>query len=396
MLFQNPAFLWGMLAVVVPIALHFWHQQRAKPLPWAMLRWLQTPNQPPKRGLHFDELWLFLLRCVLLIVLALLLARPTLPPAQHVPQKAVHLVVPDVAAAFRFELEQARQRGEPIYWATNVPTPTIDLAAPPNAPLNPLTVQAAVNQLQTTQARLHLYVQNTPVWADAPPVSMPPGFVLHTLPAPANQPATNTVLPLLAGKVLAVAETGRWVVRPAQRAGQQRVGSVPLRVAIQLRNPDERRAVRAALSALQETYQLPFLVDKNLTAPPNWLITDRPATLTAPGTFITTTAPPTRPDLPGVTYLPGLLTGSSSDLLTTGQLPERLGTLLAEWLGLREGRAALPGLAFAALFGSAPAGQWAATATAETTAHPRNTLQIGLLVLCLSLLLLERWWATRW
>jgi hypothetical protein len=397
-MFQNPALLWGMLAVAVPIALHFWHQQRAKPLPWAMLRWLQTPNQPPKRGFRFDELWLLLLRCGLLVVLSLLLARPTLPPDANVPTKAVHLVEPNrtVTDGFRFELEQARQRGEAIYWATDVPTRATDLGTlPPDARTNPLTVQAAVNQLQTSQARLHIYAQNTLAWTDAPLVVMPSDFVLHALPAATNTPTTTAILSLPIGKAIGVDEQGRWVLQPAPKPGQKAVGTLPLRVLVQFRNPDERRAVRAALGALQETYQLPFIIDENSPAnPPNWVITDRPVEQPTPGTFYTTTAPPTRPDQPNVTYLTGPFT-PTNDLLTPGQLPERLGTLLAARLGLQATPAPLSASAFTALFVPAPPAPLAAEATGSATAHPRNTLQTALLVLFLSLLLLERWVATR-
>lgn len=404
MTFQNPAFLWAVLAVAVPVALHFWHQQRAKPLPWAMLRWLETPNQPPKRGFRFDNLWLLLLRCALLIGLALLLARPTLPPDDQTPLGAVHLVEPDrrVVDAFRFELDRALQRGERLFWATDVPAPVEELGTlPTNAPVpNPLLWQGAIGQVRTPRTRLHLYVRNTPAWVDAPPVSVPEAFVLHALPDLPNRAMPNRIVALPGGRFLGVGTDGRLTSLPQKTAQQSVVATAPLRVWVQFRNPDERRTVRAALAALTSAYGLTYRLDEQPVSAKkyDWIITDRPIEQPVAGALYTTTAPPIRPDLPSVTYLPGPLT-TANDAVANGQLPEQLGNALAEWLGLSAGWAPLSGRAFAALFvpmatGSAQASV-IGSATNPETVQPRPALQTGLLVLFLGLLLAERWLALR-
>ncbi|MEZ0608935.1 BatA domain-containing protein [Fibrella sp. WM1] len=402
-MFQNPGLLWGMLAVAVPIALHFWHQQQAQPMPWAMLRWLETPNQPPKRGFRFDNLWLLLLRCLLLIVLALLLARPELPQTGTTKQGAIHLVEPNrqVVDAFKFELEQARQRGDQLVWVTDTPTPIDELGTLPSADrataaLNPLTVQAAIEQFQSPQTRLHLYLRNTVTWTDAPPINVPTGFVLHALPVRAAAPTADRVVALASGRFLGLDSQGRLASLTQKTANQRVVATAPLPVLIQFRQPDERRTVRAALAALTATYGLTFLIDEQPVANKSygWVLTEQPVRQPNPGTVYLTTAPITQADDPAVTYLARPLT-TVNPLVANGLLPEQLGNTLAMSLGLTAGPAPLSQQAFAGLFVPTPTLSANATATASLAAHPRNTLQTGLLVLFLSLLLAERWWALR-
>ncbi|CCH02588.1 hypothetical protein FAES_4589 [Fibrella aestuarina BUZ 2] len=392
-----------MLAVAVPIALHFWHQQQAKPMPWAMLRWLETPNQPPKRGFRFDNLWLLLLRCLLLMVLALLLARPELPQADTAKKGALHLVEPNrqVVDAFKFELEQARQRGEQLVWATDTPTPVDELGTLPTTgqpadALNPLTVQAAVAQVGSPQNRLHLYLRNTTSWTDAPPINVPPGFVLHALPVRAAAATSDRVVALAGGRFLGTDRNGRLTTLTQKTPGQRVVATAPLPVLVQFRQPDERRTVRAALAALTSAYGLTFLIDEQTVANKTyrWVLTEQPVRQPNPATAYLTTAPLTQANDPAVTYLTRPLT-TANPLVANGQLPEQLGNALARSLGLAAAPAPLSQRAFSSLFVPTPTLSTKATMAASLAAHPRNPLQTGLLVLFLSLLLVERWWALR-
>ena len=52
MQFLQPLFLWGTLAVAIPIALHFWHQKKGTVIAWAAMRFLFEKNQQPQRGLR--------------------------------------------------------------------------------------------------------------------------------------------------------------------------------------------------------------------------------------------------------------------------------------------------------------------------------------------------------
>ena len=77
MSFLSPWILLGGLAVGVPIALHFFYRARYRRLPWAAMDFLRQAIQQTSRRLRFQELILLALRCLVLLLLALALARPT-------------------------------------------------------------------------------------------------------------------------------------------------------------------------------------------------------------------------------------------------------------------------------------------------------------------------------
>ena len=384
-----------MLTVAVPVALHFWHQQRAKPMPWAMLRWLETPNQPPKRGFRFDNWLLLALRCGLLVALSFLLARPVFPDKKNeTATKAVHLVEPDkrLVDTYRFELEQATKRGEKLYWATKPLLLVADLNDPPRSqPLNPLSLQIAIDEATLPQTGLQLYLRNGPAWADVPPFQVPVPFTLHPGVAPAE--TRKRFLALASGKQLTVDDKGHLIVSAAINQSVKPIATAPLRVLVQYENAAERATIRAALAALTDVYGLTYQLDEQLVANRTytWVLTNKPVASPNPATMYTLTSPPVRTDWPNVHYLPGPLTATTNEAVANGQLPELLGMQLINGLGLSGSPSALSQPAFAALFHPDKA-----LLTDELpTAHPRNALQNGLLVLFLCLLLIERWLAYR-
>lgn len=78
MAFLSPWMLWGALAAGIPLALHFFYRSRYRIVPWAAMEFLLTSIQQTSRRLKFQELLLLLLRCALLGLMALALARPTM------------------------------------------------------------------------------------------------------------------------------------------------------------------------------------------------------------------------------------------------------------------------------------------------------------------------------
>jgi hypothetical protein len=76
MTFFAPYMLWGLLAGGIPIALHFFYRSRYRTVPWAAMKFLLTSVEQTSRRLRFQELILLMLRVVLLVLLALALARP--------------------------------------------------------------------------------------------------------------------------------------------------------------------------------------------------------------------------------------------------------------------------------------------------------------------------------
>src|ERR1700676_2261965 len=79
MAFLAPFLLWGTLAAGIPVALHLFFRSRYRTVPWAAMKFLLTSVEQTSRRLRFQELLLLMLRVLLLVVLAMALARPVLP-----------------------------------------------------------------------------------------------------------------------------------------------------------------------------------------------------------------------------------------------------------------------------------------------------------------------------
>lgn len=76
MVFLNPLLLFGIAAISVPIIIHLLTNRRVKHVVWAAIRFLEISVQKNQRRLNIEDLILLALRCLLLILLALALARP--------------------------------------------------------------------------------------------------------------------------------------------------------------------------------------------------------------------------------------------------------------------------------------------------------------------------------
>ncbi|MDC7684561.1 BatA domain-containing protein [Asticcacaulis sp. BYS171W] len=72
-----PLGLAALTAVILPLVIHLMRRDEARPVMFAALRWLQAKPKPRQR-IQFSEWPLLLMRLVLLILLALFLARPVL------------------------------------------------------------------------------------------------------------------------------------------------------------------------------------------------------------------------------------------------------------------------------------------------------------------------------
>jgi hypothetical protein len=284
MTFVEPYILWGALAIAIPVAIHFWHQKRGKLLPWAATQWLTEKNQQQSRGLRLDNVPLLILRCLLILLLAVLLAQPLLNWFnKDTTIQRIHLVQPNalVTANFRFELDEAVKKDEKIYWANETTEP---YTAAPNEPvqlgsLSPLTLQTAIDKLPSDNTELHLYVVNDPSLADVPAITVPTRFRLHTLIDSASKP--RLYLAVNNGKRLFIDRSGKLTSTATPDPGlslqTNPVHTGPIRVLLNYKTAAERQTVQAALAALSQVYDLPLAVDDKLAADVtyDWVLTDQ-------------------------------------------------------------------------------------------------------------------------
>ncbi len=79
MSFLNSIYLYGLLALAIPILLHIWHRRKPQPLPWGAMELLKATIQERKRRFQFEQWLIVLIRMLILALLAFLLARPLMP-----------------------------------------------------------------------------------------------------------------------------------------------------------------------------------------------------------------------------------------------------------------------------------------------------------------------------
>lgn len=79
--FLNPLLLFGLAAVSVPIIIHLLNRRKFHKVVWAAMRFLQTSVEQNQRRMRIEDMILLLLRCALIALLALALARPAFKSA---------------------------------------------------------------------------------------------------------------------------------------------------------------------------------------------------------------------------------------------------------------------------------------------------------------------------
>src|SRR5437667_7770599 len=78
--FAHPAYLWGLLAVALPILVHLFNQRRPRPLAFGAIEFVLRSQRQKARRLRLRQIVLLALRCLLIAAGATALARPSLKP----------------------------------------------------------------------------------------------------------------------------------------------------------------------------------------------------------------------------------------------------------------------------------------------------------------------------
>ena len=101
MSFLNPLLLLGIGTIFVPIIIHLLNRRQFRRVTWAAMRFLKTSIDQNQRRMKLEDLILLALRCLLLALLALALARPTLPwlKSQLLGAKVASVVILDNSAS---------------------------------------------------------------------------------------------------------------------------------------------------------------------------------------------------------------------------------------------------------------------------------------------------------
>src|SRR5688572_27042306 len=92
----------GLCAIAIPILIHLLARQRRKPIEWAAMRFLIEAFKKHRRRLQLEQLILLAVRCLILALLGIALARPILEGAGILKpggSRAVYLVIDDGMAS---------------------------------------------------------------------------------------------------------------------------------------------------------------------------------------------------------------------------------------------------------------------------------------------------------
>jgi hypothetical protein len=377
--------LWSALAVGIPIALHFWHQKKGQLLHWAATQWLTEKDLQPSKGIRLDNILLLLIRCVLLFLLAFLLAKPLLnwfnSPDSY---PKIHVVQANsfVVSNYKFELEEALKKGEKVYWIDDKITPVEDLSnlsfAPP---LGAGGLQTCINKIhelnhQSGKAQYEFYLVNNQSLSQVSNIFVPSKFSVHSV-IDSTQKPVKPYLELPDKRKIFVNSTNQLTVAPTltsnERFEAQPVHNGAINVLLENADKVEKQTITAALKALNEVYQIEFSIDEKLASEKkyNWIFTNKQTPFDA------------KVFSEKIKAIPFSLI---KEKVSNGQLPEYLGELLVQQFELNPKRTPLSQQQLLSLFKTQTGDLRNHTVVGEEAWFPKSILLFFVIILGI-----ERW-----
>jgi hypothetical protein len=388
MAFLQPVLLWGALAIVIPIIIHFWYQKKGKTIAWAATQWLIDKTNLQHRGVRLDEVPLLLIRCLLIILMVLLLARPIgdwfgkkdREVAAHVVEASRGLV-----SNYRFEIEEALKKGEKVFWISPETKELKDIENIPSVPDQNINLQTTVQHAAKYGSEIRIYLNNRASLAALPRVVLPVPYQLFTAIDSSKQTGVSYIQGKDQKKVFVDSQSGLLKTdTDKSNLAAEPVNKGEIKVLLHYKNTSERQTVQAALLALQEVYSIPLTIDfdpENGTNY-NWVLTDQSNVNNRPQALYVISGHITDGILPeNVIIVPDSLRLATSDLVKDGRLPEWLGEVLVQFYGLKKNDSPLSNSQLNALF-----------VQSEHDEHAGSNVLYKLLLIAFVLtLLVERW-----
>ncbi|WP_424989088.1 BatA domain-containing protein [Flagellimonas sp.] len=96
MVFANPTYLWALLGLLVPLAIHLWSKKEAKTIKIGSVQLLDESNSRQSSSIQLNEWLLLLLRMLILALIVLLMAGPQWRTKGN-QQQVTYLVEPSLA-----------------------------------------------------------------------------------------------------------------------------------------------------------------------------------------------------------------------------------------------------------------------------------------------------------
>ncbi|MDR7130126.1 hypothetical protein J2X69_002473 [Algoriphagus sp. 4150] len=269
MQFLQPILLWGLLGISMPILIHLWQGRKGQVLHWAAMHWLSKEESSVTRGFRLENILVLVLRILMLVLLVLLLSQVFIPFLNNTPEELViHLVQPNdqLAEEFKFELQQALDNGEEIYWADENLTPIEDLDDL-NTDRKVDKIQASLDQIPENASTLYLYLANSQNALNSDFYLSPikPTLYLGSVDLATGQ---NQLISVEGGKMLEIDPSG--LVIPSSE-----VGEVAASIKFEKEDfgyylgdvsPSERQFINASLEAIGDVYGFGFTEKEEIDA----------------------------------------------------------------------------------------------------------------------------------
>ncbi len=83
MKFANITYLWGVLGIFLPIAIHLWNRRKVKTIKIGSIKILQASVPKQTSSIKLNEWWLLFLRIVAILTIVLLLSEPSIKMRQN-------------------------------------------------------------------------------------------------------------------------------------------------------------------------------------------------------------------------------------------------------------------------------------------------------------------------
>lgn len=255
----QPIFLWGLLGLSIPVLIHLWNGRRGRVLDWAAMNWLSGQESQSSRSFKLEQ-WLLLLVRMLLLALLVLLAVGLwfefLEKSESKP--IVHLVESSsgVESEFRFELEQAIEKGESVYWLSEG-LPEYEAGILPEVNTGTFSIQQGLDQVPKNIDSLHFYTSGL-LGNDFEEILYVPEIPILHLQTLDGRSYSKAQIELDSSRFLSVNEMGMLQVNSGVEALKNPVysGSVGFRFLLEDANKESQ--FLAALAAITEVYGLSF------------------------------------------------------------------------------------------------------------------------------------------
>ncbi|WP_339752441.1 BatA domain-containing protein [Algoriphagus aquimarinus] len=262
MQFLQPILLWGLLGISIPILIHLWRGKKGQVLHWAAMHWLATQESSVAKGFRLENIFVLLLRILLLVLLVLLLSQVFIPSVSKVSEeRIIHLVQPSnlITEEYKFELQQALEKGEEVYWADEHLT-AIEGLDELNAEGKSLKLQSSLDKItdETTQLNLYLINSQNSLGSKNYLSKIKPTFFLGIAdlanPAPQN-------ISIEGGKKLEVNQNGVLdsIANDQNGPVSITIGKSDFAYYMGEISSSERLFIKASLEAIQDVYGFDFL-----------------------------------------------------------------------------------------------------------------------------------------